>query len=203
MSWYETHILPRVLELACGIEALSPARQKAVSGTHGTVLEIGFGSGLNLPFYPPSVQRVLAVDPSESARKLGRKRIEAAHCPVELVSLDAAKIDAEDGSADCAVSTFTLCSIDDVTRALAEVRRILRPGGTFMFLEHGRAPDSTTLRWQERLNPVERFLCGGCNLDRDIADLVRSAGFDVRSLDAGYFPGLPRTHGYLYSGVAA
>jgi ubiquinone/menaquinone biosynthesis C-methylase UbiE len=167
------------------------------------VLKIGFGSGLNLPLLPAAVERVLAVDPSALARKLGKKRIDAAGCPVEFVGLEAERIDAQTHAADCALSTFTLCTIEDVAAALRKVRRILKPGGTFLFVEHGRAPDPGTLRWQERLNGLQRFLCDGCNLNRDIAALVRDTGFERRDLEVGYVPEMPRTHAYLYTGVAA
>jgi ubiquinone/menaquinone biosynthesis C-methylase UbiE len=203
MGFYDKYILPRVIELACGIDELTPMREKVVSQLSGTVLEIGFGSGLNVPLMPAAVQRVLAVDPSVTARKLGRKRIDAARCPIEFVGLDAARIGADTHSADCALSTFTLCTIEDVASALREVKRILKPGGSLLFVEHGRAPDASTLRWQDRLNPLQRALCGGCNLNRDIAALLRAAGFELRTLDVGYAAALPRTHGYLYSGLAA
>ena len=203
MGFYERHILPRVIDQACGLTELTPYRQRVVTQAHGTVLEIGFGSGLNLPLLPAAVERVLAVDPSETARKLGQKRIAAVSCPVDFVGLEAERIAAETDSADCALSTFTLCTIEDVASALREVRRILKPGGTFLFVEHGRAPDPGTLRWQDRLNGLQRYLCGGCNLNRDIPALVRAAGFELRDLDAGYVPDMPRTHAYLYTGVAA
>ncbi|HTU60104.1 MAG TPA: methyltransferase domain-containing protein, partial [Polyangiales bacterium] len=123
-------------------------------------------------------------------------------CKVDFIGLDAERIAAPTGAADCALSTFTLCTIDDVAGALREVKRILKPGGAFLFVEHGRAPDPGTLRWQDRMNGLQRFVCGGCNLNRDIAALVRAAGFELQHLDVGYAPGLPRTHAYLYSGVA-
>jgi SAM-dependent methyltransferase len=202
MGLYEKHILPHLIDLACGAPELTPYRQTVVSQARGTVLEIGFGSGLNLPLLPTAVERVLAVDPSGTARKMGEKRIAAATCEVDFIGLDAERIAAATGSADCALSTFTLCSISDVAGALREVRRILKPGGVFLFVEHGRAPDPRTSRWQNRMNGLQRYLCGGCNLNRDIAGLVRDAGFALRDLDVGYAPGLPRTHAYLYTGVA-
>lgn len=202
MSFYEKHLLPRIIDLACGMPVLTPKRQKVVSEATGTVLEIGFGSGLNLPLLPAAVTRVLAVDPSETARKIGRKRIEVARCPIDFIGLDAVSIHADTHSADSALCTFTLCTIDDVASALREVRRILKPGGKFLFVEHGRSPDARTLRWQDRLNPLQRALCGGCNLNRDIPQLVRDAGFELRDLEVGYAPDTPHTHGYLFSGVA-
>jgi SAM-dependent methyltransferase len=202
MGLYERHLLPRIIDFACAAPELIPYRRKVVSQARGTVLEIGFGSGLNLPLLPAAVDRVLAVDPSETAHELARKRIAAASCAVDSIGLEAERIAAETASADCALSTFTLCTIDDVAGALREVRRILKPGGRFLFVEHGRAPDPGTLRWQDRMNSLQRYLCGGCNLNRDIAALVRDAGFTLQDLEQGYVPGLPRTHAYLYTGSA-
>jgi SAM-dependent methyltransferase len=202
MSMYETHILPRVLDTLCGMKSFMAERGQAVAAASGTLLEIGFGSGLNLPYLPPSVDRVLAVDPSLRAREVGARRIAAARVPIDFIGLDAEVIRAESGSADCALSTFTLCSIPDAQKALREVRRILKPGGKLLFLEHGRAPDAGVARWQARLNPWERALLGNCHLDRDIAALVRGAGFELQSIETRYIRGVPRTHGYIYSGVA-
>jgi ubiquinone/menaquinone biosynthesis C-methylase UbiE len=202
MGFYDDIILPHVIDFACGIGALIPDRQQAVAGLSGVVLEIGFGSGLNVPHYPLAVTRVLAVDPSERARHIARKRLSDARCVIEPIGLDAQRIRADTASADAALSTFTLCTIPDAERAMAEVRRILKPGGRFFFLEHGIAPDPGVARWQHRLNGIERAVAGGCNLDRDIPAIVRSAGFRVESLDTGFHRKMPRTHGYLYRGVA-
>jgi SAM-dependent methyltransferase len=194
--------VPYCLELGCSAQDLVPAREQAARGLYGSVLEIGFGSGLNVPYYPGAVRKVLAVDPSRVARRIGRKRISAARCPIESIGLDAERIDAEDGSADAALSTFTLCSIADAERALGEVKRILKPGGRLHFLEHGRAPDPAVARWQDRINGLQRRLCGGCNINRDIRGLVERAGFRIESLDTRYYPGAPRTHGFTFAGVA-
>jgi ubiquinone/menaquinone biosynthesis C-methylase UbiE len=202
MSFYDDVVVPYCIELSCGVKALAPYREKATAGLHGIVLEIGFGSGMNLPYMPKAVTRVLAVDPSERARRIGRRRIDAARCPVEFVGLEAESIRAERASADCALSTFTLCTIPDVARALEQVRRIVRPGGRLHFVEHGRAPDAGVAHWQDRLNGIQRFACGGCNLNRDIPALVRAAGFTIESLDTGYMKPAPPTHGYLFSGAA-
>lgn len=203
MGFYSDAIVPYCIEFSCGIKALAPERRKATAGLSGRVLEIGFGSGLNLPHLPESVSEVLAVDPSGRARKLGKKRIDGASCAVTFVGLDAERIDCADASADAALSTFTLCTIADAVRALQEVRRILRPGAHLHFLEHGRAPDAKVARWQERLNGMQRAIAGGCNINRDMRQLLEQGGFRIESFEAAYFPGMPRTHGYLCSGVAS
>jgi ubiquinone/menaquinone biosynthesis C-methylase UbiE len=202
MGFYDDFILPHVIDFACGVKDLIPDRERAVIGLSGVVLEIGFGSGLNVPHYPSAVTRVLAVDPSRRAQHIARKRVEASRCPIESIGLDAQTIRADTGSADAALSTFTLCTIPDAERALGEVRRILKPGGRLFFLEHGIAPEPRIARWQRRLNGFERAVAGGCNLDRDIPALISNAGFRVESTDAGYHAKMPRTHGYLYRGIA-
>jgi SAM-dependent methyltransferase len=202
MSFYEENVVPYIIDCCCGIKALHPVRQKLVAQASGTLLEIGFGSGLNLPYLPAAVERVLAVDPSARGRRIGIERLEQAHCPVDFIGLDAQVVQAESASADTALTTFTLCTIPDAAAALREVKRILKPGGKLLFLEHGRAPDPGVVRWQERLNPLQGALFGGCTLDRDMAAIVREAGFALTTLDSGYFPRVPRTHGYLYAGMA-
>jgi len=202
MGFYENVVLPYFIDLTCGMKALEPERQKTAAALSGTVLEIGFGSALNLPHYPRSVTRVLGVDPSGRARHIGRRRIAALHCPVDIVGLTAETIDVEDATADSAIATFTICTIPGVERALGEVKRILKPGGRFHFLEHGRAPDRGVALWQDRLNGVQRAVAGGCNLNRDVPGLLEAAGFRVEFVEAGYFPRTPRTHGYLYRGSA-
>lgn len=202
MGFYSDVVVPYCVELTCSAKELVPERERAAAGLHGVVLEIGFGSGINLPHLPRGVTRVLAVDPSERSRRLGKKRIAAAHCPVESVGLDAGAIGAQTASADAALCTFTLCTVPDAGLALSEVKRVLKPGGRFHFLEHGRAPDAGVARWQDRLNGLQQCVCGGCNLNRDIPGLVRAAGFTLESCDTKYLPGAPRTHAFLYAGVA-
>ncbi len=202
MGFYSERILPHCIDLACGVKDLVPARQRIAGKLSGTVLEIGFGSGLNLPYLPAAVTHVLAVDPSERARAIGRQRIESALCPVEFVGLDAEKLQLADGVADTALTTFTLCTIPMAEQALREVKRVLKPGGQLFFLEHGRSPDAAVARWQDRLNGMQGFFCGGCQLNRDIPSMLQSAGFQLESLEVGYLPRVPRTHGYIYSGSA-
>jgi ubiquinone/menaquinone biosynthesis C-methylase UbiE len=202
MSFYDDFILPWCIDLSCGAKALVPEREKISAGLHGTVLEVGFGSGLNLPVLPAAVTRVLAVEPSQRARRIAAKRIAAARCQVEFVGLDAQALQLQDACADTALSTFTLCTIPDVIHALREIRRILKPGGRLFFLEHGRSSESGVARWQDRLNRMQQVIAGGCNINRDIPALLASAGFELDPIAAAYFEKIPRTHGYLYSGSA-
>ncbi len=188
-DWYAERVLPRAIDVACGSAGFRLPRADTVADTHGTVLEIGFGSGHNLPHYPSTVDRLLAVDPSGRALEIATPRIERSPVSVELVGLDGQQIPIDDASVDCVVSTFTLCTIPDATRALGEVRRVLRPGGALHFLEHGLSPDPGVGRWQRRLDPLQRLVAGGCELSRDVPTLVRAAGFDVLELESAYLPG--------------
>jgi ubiquinone/menaquinone biosynthesis C-methylase UbiE len=201
--WTE-QVVPRFTDKMLGSGAVMKLRERAVDSLAGDVVEIGFGSGLNVPLYPLEVTRVYAVDPSLVARKLARERVEASPIPVDFVGLDGAQLPLGDASVDAALSTFTLCTIPDVVSALSEVRRVLRPGGTFHFLEHGLCPDPAVARKQRRFNGMQQRLAGGCHLDRPIDALVQEAGFDITELDHDHMPGpkfmLP--WGYLYEGVA-
>jgi ubiquinone/menaquinone biosynthesis C-methylase UbiE len=176
-------------------------RQRAVAGLTGTVVEVGFGSGLNVPFYPPTVERVLAVEPSAVARKLAAPRIEASTIPVEFVGLDGQGLPLGDEMADSALSTFTLCTIPDDRLALRELRRVLKPGGRLHFVEHGRSGDDRVVRRQLRIEPLNRRVAGGCHLSRDHFATIRAAGFELESATTEQARG-PRTHSCFYLGVA-
>lgn len=202
MGFYDNFIVPYCIELTCGMKSLRPFRERATASLHGNVLEIGFGSALNVPLLPAGVTRLRGVDPSAQSLRIGKKRLDQARCPVEVVGLDAERIDVEDGWADTALSTFTLCTIPDAATALAEVRRILKPGGLLFYAEHGRAPEPGVQRWQDRLNGVQRAMAGGCNLNRDIPALLTAAGFTLENTESAYLAGAPRTHAYMYSGAA-
>jgi ubiquinone/menaquinone biosynthesis C-methylase UbiE len=165
------------------------------------VLEVGFGSGRNVPHYPSSVARVRAVDPATAGRRLAAKRLAASAVPVEFVGLDGADLPVDDASVDHVLTTWTLCTIPDVDRALAEMRRVLRPGGAVHFIVHGRSPDAGVARWQDRLNPIQRRAFGGCHLNRPIDALLERAGLVVSPLKTFYGKG-PKAFGYLYEGVA-
>ena len=192
MGLYSDKILPRIINQACGLEAVAPLRQRVCEGLEGEVVEIGFGSGLNVPHYPPSVSRVAAVEPADLGWKLAEKRLSATTVPVDRAGLDGQKLPFEDNSFDSALSTWTLCTIPDVNAALAEVMRVLKPGGSFHFVEHGLAPDENVRRWQHRLEPVQKRVFGGCHLTRQPADLLRGAGFEITEVDVFYEDGSPK-----------
>jgi ubiquinone/menaquinone biosynthesis C-methylase UbiE len=200
-SWYEERLLPRVIDKVCATPQFRPHRVEAVAGLSGTVLEIGFGSGLNLPHYPPAVERLLVVDPAALGLELASDRILAAPFPVEPVGLDGASLTLDDDSVDHVVSTFTLCTIPDVEAALGEVRRVVKPGGTFRVLEHGISPDPSVASWQRRITPIQRRVAGGCHLDRAIVPLIEAAGFEITTVRQ-WSQGRPRSFTYLTSLVA-
>jgi ubiquinone/menaquinone biosynthesis C-methylase UbiE len=192
MGLYGEHVLPRIINVACGLKAVDPLRQRVCEGLEGDVVEIGFGSGLNVPFYPERVSRVAAVEPADVGWKLADKRVSASSVPVERSGLDGQSLPFEDDSYDAALSTWTLCTIPDVATALREVRRVLKPGGTFHFVEHGLAPDENVRRWQHRLEPLQKRLFGGCHLTRRIPELLTSAGFTITELDVFYEDAAPK-----------
>ena len=202
MGWYGTRLLPRLLDIGCGQRATGGLRSLACVGLAGSVLEIGFGSGHNVEHYPSSVERVTAVEPSDVAWRLATRRVSGATIPVEREALDAQDLPFEDGTFDACLSTWTLCSVPDAMVALAEVRRVLQPGGTLHYVEHGSAFDESVRRWQGRLEPLQRRLFGGCHLTRDISGLVAAAGFEVLELHRFYMDGSPRVTGATYLGVA-
>ena len=202
MGFYGDRILPHIINVAMTTKAIEDERRRCLEPVAGTVLEVGFGSGLNLPFYPASVAKVIGVDPSSTLARLARKRIEAAPFPVEMVGLSAETLPMGDESVDTIVSTFTLCTIPDAGSALREMRRVLRPGGRLHFVEHGLAADPRVERWQRRLNRIQQVVFGGCNLNRPISGLVSDAGFDIERLENSYLKGVPKFGGFLYRGVA-
>jgi len=202
MGFYERRVLPRILNTACGTKMVEPLRRRVCDGLAGNVVEIGFGSGLNIPFYPAAVTRVAAVEPSDLSWRLAAGRVQGARVPVQRAGLDGQSLPFADGSYDAALSTWTLCTIPDVAAALAELRRVLKPGGTFHFLEHGLAPDEDVRRWQRRLEPLQKRLVGGCHLTRPIAGLLTAAGFTVTGLDVFYETGTTKVTGADSLGVA-
>jgi ubiquinone/menaquinone biosynthesis C-methylase UbiE len=180
---------------------LTPIRARVAAALEGDVLEVGFGSGLNVPHYPAAVTQVRAVDPATIGRKLAAKRVASSGAVVEYVDLDGEALSQESASIDHALATWTLCSIPHVDRALREIRRVLRPGGSFHFVEHGRSPDPDVASWQDRLTPVQRRVAGGCHLNRPIAELVIASGLKIIRLENYYAKG-PRPFAYMFEGVA-
>ena len=200
-SWYERTVLPYLLDLACGIGPIQRQREKVVPLASGRVLEIGMGTGLNLPFYDRGrVKSIVGVDPALQMHKLALKRSLAAGIAVELVGVSAERLPVADASFETVVSTYTLCSIADPVAALKELRRALVPGGKLLFSEHGRAPDEGVLRWQTRLQPYWMKIAGGCHLNRDIPALLEEAGFKPQ-VQSRYIPG-PRIFSYHFWGEA-
>ena len=200
-NWYERNILPWLIDFACGMKSVSKQRMKVIPQAHGRVLEIGIGTGLNLPFYDTSqVRELVGVEPSQRMHHLVLQRSRAARLPVEIVGITAERLPLADAVFDTVVSTYTLCTIPDPVAALREVRRVLVPGGKLLFSEHGRAPDANVLKWQSRLQPCWSKLAGGCMLDRDIPAILREAGFDPQ-VQSMYIPG-PRIVSYHYWGAA-
>ncbi|PKO71332.1 MAG: SAM-dependent methyltransferase [Betaproteobacteria bacterium HGW-Betaproteobacteria-14] len=200
-NWYERHILPWLIDFACGMKSVGKQRMKVIPQAHGRVLEIGIGTGLNLPFYDAGrVSELVGVEPSLRMHRLVLKRSRAARLPVEIVGITAERLPLADAAFDTVVSTYTLCTIPDPVAALREARRVLAPGGRLLFSEHGRAPDESVRRWQDRIQPLWGVFSGGCHLGRDIPAILREAGFDPQ-VEAMYIPG-PRIASYHYWGVA-
>lgn len=202
MNPYERYVLPKLIDVACSTGNVMKARSKIVPQALGEVLEVGIGSGLNLPFYDPKkVSSIIGIDPAAQMQSLARKRATAIGIPVEVIAVDVQGIHADTDRFDTIVMTFTLCSIDDPVPALREMARVLKPGGRLLFCEHGLAPDPSIERWQHRLTPFWKPMAGGCHLDRDIPALIRAGGFVIDELSEEYLPG-PRPMSYVYSGVA-
>lgn len=193
--------MPRVINVMMGTSGFAKLRARTTRDLVGDVLEVGFGSGLNVPHYPDTVSKVYAVDPSEVGRRLAKKRVAASPIAIESVGLDGEHLPLDDHSMDSVLSTWTLCTIPHPTLALGEIARVLKPGGRLHFIEHGHAPDERVQRWQHRLNPVQKRIAGGCHLNRRIDELMLDAGFEFDELNTFYVVG-PKSMSYMYAGQA-
>jgi ubiquinone/menaquinone biosynthesis C-methylase UbiE len=201
VSVYEKYVLPRLIHWAMRKKIATAERRKFIPLAAGTVLEVGAGSGLNLPCYGPQVQKLYALDPSRELWEMARQRVREAPFPVEFLAASAERIPLEDMSVDTVVTTWTLCTIPDPLQALTDMRRVLKPEGRLIFVEHGRSSDPGVLAWQNRLTPVWKRVGGGCHLNRKIDDLIADAGFDITQIERGYRRG-PKPMAYLYKGLA-
>lgn len=203
VSLYAEKVLPRIINVVMNTKQTREIRARVCAGLSGEVVEIGFGTGHNLPFLPPEVTRLRAVEPAGLGVRLAKDRIEAAAVPVEVVGLDGQQLPIEDASADAVLCTWSLCTIPDPVAAVREMRRVLRPGGQLHFVEHGLAPDASVRVWQARLNGMQQRLGGGCHLNRDIAAILGAGGMRTTRLDRYYGKGEPKAFGALYEGTAA
>jgi ubiquinone/menaquinone biosynthesis C-methylase UbiE len=202
MSWYDQRVLPSLINFVCGAKPTRKQREKIVPRATGDVLEIGFGSGLNLPHYDrDKVRRIWGLEPSEGMRRLASDAVDKAALDVELIGLPCEEIPLDDDSVDTVLVTYTLCSIAELAPALEGVRRVLKPTGQLLFCEHGKAPDDSVYKWQERLNPAWRRFSGGCNIHRDIPALLDQSGFSVEDDNRMYIPGI-RALSYNFWGSA-
>jgi ubiquinone/menaquinone biosynthesis C-methylase UbiE len=201
MSFYEDRILPHLIQISMRQERLAVYRHRLLSTAAGRVLEIGIGSGLNFPHYGGSVVDVIGIDPSPKLLSMAEKTIRGVKLPVELLRGSAEAIPLSNESVDTLATTWTLCSIPDVARALSEMHRVLKPTGRLLFVEHGRAPDPNVCRWQDHLTPLWRHIAGGCHLNRAISQLIEDAGFRIERMDTGYMKG-PKPMTFMYEGEA-
>lgn len=192
MGVYREHVLPRIVNVVCATKPAMELRRRVCSGLAGQVVEVGFGSGLNVPYYPRAVTGVDVVEPSDVAWRLAARRVAESGVPVRRSGLDGQRLPFEDASFDAAVSAWTMCTIPDAPAALRELRRVLKPDGRLYFVEHGLAPDEPVRRWQRRLEPIQKRVAGGCHLTRPIVELVTGAGFTVSELDVFYEKGAPK-----------
>jgi len=204
MSFYENHILPHLIDKTCSVGQIMKLRSQVVPYASGVVLEVGMGSAINLPFYDPQkVSLVYGLEPSESMRRKAQTNLKNSPVTVEWIDLPGEKIPLPNASVDTVLLTFTLCTIPDWKTALLRMKRVLKPGGKLLFLEHGETPDASVCKWQHRITPLWKLLAGGCHLNRPIASLLEQGGFTIDKLENLYVPKTPRIAGYIYKGSAS
>ena len=201
MGFYNDYILPSLINLAMRNKELRPFRERVIGAAEGRVLEIGVGSGMNLPFYRAPVREVLALEPAPRLISMAKRASRTTAMPVNYLEASAEAIPLDQHSVDTVVTTWTLCSIPQAAIALAEMRRVLRPGGKLLFAEHGQAPDASVRRWQDRLTPGWRYIGGGCHLNRPIRNMIEAAGFRIDRIETGYIAG-PKPMTFMYEGSA-
>ncbi|MFW0788695.1 class I SAM-dependent methyltransferase [Gordonia sp. CPCC 205333] len=201
MGFYEDRILPHIIERTCGMPAMRKPRRQATAGMTGAAVEIGFGAGANVDCYPAAVAAVTAIEPSDTAWRMAERRVAGSSVPITRGGLDGQRLPFDDNTFDSALSTYTMCTIVDLPAAVAELRRVVKPGGTLHILEHGSAPDENIRRWQRRLEPIQRRVGGGCHLTRDIPEVVAAGGWEPVELDRYYAEQTPRVFGALSLGV--
>ncbi|MDP9332033.1 MAG: methyltransferase domain-containing protein [Actinomycetota bacterium] len=202
MGFYREQVLPRFQDKVMARKLNREVRARVCEGLHGSVVEVGFGTALNTPYYPAEVTKVVAIEPSRVCMRIAEPRIAKSSVPVEYGGLTGERLDLPSGEFDAVLSTWTLCTIPRLDAALTEIRRVLKPGGSFHFVEHGHAPDEKIAHWQERLEPLNKRLAGGCHLTRHISEDIERAGFDIEKIDTYYFKGEPKPVGYTYEGRA-
>jgi ubiquinone/menaquinone biosynthesis C-methylase UbiE len=202
MGWYSERVLPCLINASMRQETFAAYRRRLLSAAKGRVLEIGVGSGLNCPFYAATTAQLIGVDPSSTLLSMAREACKAVTFPVALLKASAEQIPLRSRSVDTVVTTWTLCSVPDARHALEEARRVLKPSGRLLFVEHGQSPDASIRRWQDRLTPVWRRIGGGCHLNRPVSHLIENAGFRIERIETGYMKG-PRLMTFMYEGVAS
>lgn len=202
MGWYGEHVLPKLMDAAMDTEHTRRIRARVTAGLAGTVVEVGFGTGHNLPQLPVQVSRLLAVEPSRSSIRRAGARIAALNIPFEVIGADGQRLPLPDASVDAALCTWSLCTVPDPVAAVREIARVLRPGGRLHFVEHGQAPDEDVRRWQARLNPIQQRFVGGGTLDRDVPAVLRTGGMTVTHLNRYYGPGQPKPLAAMCDGTA-
>ncbi|MDB9526177.1 class I SAM-dependent methyltransferase [Oscillatoria sp. CS-180] len=201
MGWYNRQVFPRLLDWVMAGEPFVTYRKQVLANVEGEVLEIGFGTGLNLAYYPEAVSALTVIDPNPGMSAIAQPRLSASDLSVTSQSLRGEALSMADNTFDWVVSTWTLCSIENIDQALSEIQRVLKPGGKFTFIEHGRSPEPGIRTWQHRITPLQKRIADGCHLDRAIADLVEDY-LTLESLETFYAPTMPKISGYFYQGIA-
>ncbi len=202
MGLYRQRVLPRLQDVVMSQGSMRDVRARVCAGLTGEVVEVGFGTGLNVAFYPEQVSKVFAIEPSRVCMRIAQPRIAKGDTAVEPAGLDGQRLDLPSGQFDAALSTWTFCTIPDLAAALSEIERVLKPGGRLHFVEHGHSPHERVARWQRRLEPVQKRLGGGCHLTRRIPEAIRAAGFEIEEMRTYYLPGEPKPWGYTFEGSA-